>query len=205
MDRTAQLQRKTKETEVEVSLCLEGGAVNVSTGVGFFDHMLRAFAVHGGFGLQVHTVGDWEVDCHHTVEDTGIVLGQAFAQALGERAGIRRYGSAFIPMDDATTKIIPSVKMYRTLPLTGHGQLSQVPVVVFPIHKHDSPDVCIAFSIYAMPHLEYGFFDRGFSWNVYIQPFCAVVFTTSAFIDGVNIVSVAKPYTGKTVSEIRIS
>ena len=101
MERTAQLQRKTKETEVEVSLCLEGGAVNVSTGVGFFDHMLRAFAVHGGFGLQVNTVGDWEVDCHHTVEDTGIVLGQAFAQALGERAGIRRYGSASIPMDEA--------------------------------------------------------------------------------------------------------
>ena len=101
MERTAQLHRQTKETEVDVSLCLEGGEVNVSTGVGFFDHMLRAFAVHGGFGLTVHTVGDWEVDCHHTVEDTGIVLGQAFARALGERIGIRRYGSAFIPMDEA--------------------------------------------------------------------------------------------------------
>lgn len=101
MERTAQLHRQTKETEVDVSLCLEGGEVNVSTGVGFFDHVLRAFAVHGGFGLTVHTVGDWEVDCHHTVEDTGIVLGQAFARALGERIGIRRYGSAFIPMDEA--------------------------------------------------------------------------------------------------------
>ena len=101
MERTASIHRQTKETEVDISLCLEGGEITISTGVGFFDHMLRAFAVHGGFGLQVHTVGDWEVDCHHTVEDTGIVLGQVFASALGERAGIQRYGHAFIPMDEA--------------------------------------------------------------------------------------------------------
>ena len=101
MERMSERRRKTKETEVEVSLRLDGGEVSVSTGVGFFDHMLRALAVHGGWGLTVHTVGDWEVDCHHTVEDTGIVLGKAFAQALGERRGIRRYGHAFIPMDEA--------------------------------------------------------------------------------------------------------
>ena len=73
----------------------------MSTGVGFFDHMLTAFAVHGNFGLKVNTVGDWEVDCHHTVEDTGIVLGKAFAEALPTKRGIKRFGHAFIPMDEA--------------------------------------------------------------------------------------------------------
>ncbi len=101
MNRYADMHRQTKETDVELAFCLDGGEVSVSTGVGFFDHMLRAFAVHGGFGLTVKTVGDWEVDCHHTVEDTGIVLGQAFSQALGEKRGIARYGHAFIPMDEA--------------------------------------------------------------------------------------------------------
>ena len=80
---------------------LDGGAVEISTGVGFFDHMLTALAVHGGFGLQLKAVGDWHVDCHHTVEDVGIVLGRAFKKALGDRAGIERYGHALIPMDEA--------------------------------------------------------------------------------------------------------
>lgn len=101
MERYAELHRETKETEVSVALSLEGGEVKISAGVGFFDHMLTALAVHSGFGLTVKTVGDWEVDCHHTIEDTGIVLGQAFAKALGTKQGIRRYGSAFIPMDEA--------------------------------------------------------------------------------------------------------
>lgn len=101
MNRYASLSRETKETQVELALCLEGGRVEVSTGVGFFDHMLTAFAVHSGFGLTVKTIGDWHVDCHHTVEDTGIVLGQALAQALGDKSGIARYGTAFIPMDEA--------------------------------------------------------------------------------------------------------
>lgn len=101
MNRYAGLSRETKETQVELALCLEGGRVEVSTGVGFFDHMLTAFAVHSGFGLTVKTIGDWHVDCHHTVEDTGIVLGQALAQALGDKSGIARYGTAFIPMDEA--------------------------------------------------------------------------------------------------------
>ncbi len=86
MERYSSLHRKTNETEVTIELCLDGGERSVSTGVGFFDHMLTAFAVHGNFGLKVNTVGDWEVDCHHTIEDTGIVLGQAFGKALGERA-----------------------------------------------------------------------------------------------------------------------
>ena len=101
MERYASMHRKTSETEVSIELCLDGGERSVSTGVGFFDHMLNAFAVQGGFGLKVKTVGDWEVDCHHTVEDTGIVLGKAFADALPTKRGIKRFGHAFIPMDEA--------------------------------------------------------------------------------------------------------
>ncbi len=101
MERSAFLERKTKETEVSVELSLDGGQIEISTGVGFFDHMLTSFAVHSGFGLRVKTVGDWHVDCHHTVEDTGIVLGKAFEEALGDKGGICRYGSVFIPMDEA--------------------------------------------------------------------------------------------------------
>lgn len=101
MERYAMKTRETKETQVELELCLEGGEIDISTGVGFFDHMLTAFAVHSGFGLRVKTVGDWHVDCHHTVEDTGIVLGQVFIQALGTKKGIARYGHAYIPMDEA--------------------------------------------------------------------------------------------------------
>lgn len=99
--RTAKQVRKTNETDSTVELCLDGGMVEVSTGIGFFDHMLTAFAVHGGFGLKLHMRGDLFVDCHHTIEDTGIVLGKAFANALGEKGGIARYGSFYIPMDEA--------------------------------------------------------------------------------------------------------
>lgn len=101
MNRTARIVRNTKETQIELTLNLDGGEVKVDTGVGFFEHMLTAFAVHGGFGLEVHTVGDWNVDCHHTVEDTGIALGLAFSEALSDKGGIKRYGTAFIPMDEA--------------------------------------------------------------------------------------------------------
>ena len=93
--------RETKETAIRVELDLDGGAVEVSTGIGFFDHMLTAFAVHAGFGMKLEAKGDLEVDCHHTVEDTGIVLGKAFAKALGSFSGIRRYGSFYVPMDEA--------------------------------------------------------------------------------------------------------
>lgn len=99
--RTAVCRRKTGETEVSVELCLDGGETEIRTGIGFFDHMLRSFSVHGGFGLKVRAVGDLEVDCHHTVEDTGIVLGKAFAQALGDRSGIARFGSFYAPMDES--------------------------------------------------------------------------------------------------------
>ena len=99
--RAYSIERKTKETEVRISLCLDGGEVSVSTGIGFFDHMLTAFAFYGGLGLELTVKGDLEVDGHHTVEDVGIVLGQAMSRALGDRKGIRRYGSAFVPMDEA--------------------------------------------------------------------------------------------------------
>ena len=99
--RTASVTRKSKETDISVQLNLDGGEVSVQTGIGFFDHMLTAFAVHGGFGLTISCKGDLEVDCHHTVEDTGIVLGQAFQKELGDKAGIARYGSFFVPMDEA--------------------------------------------------------------------------------------------------------
>ena len=100
-ERAYAIQRTTKETDVSVSLCLDGGEVSVSTGIGFFDHMLTAFAFYAGFGLDLSALGDLHVDGHHTVEDVGIVLGQAFREALGDRKGIRRFGTAFVPMDEA--------------------------------------------------------------------------------------------------------
>jgi len=104
--RKAEISRKTKETDVSLSLCLEGGEVSVSTGIGFFDHMLTALAFYAGWGLNLQVEGDLYVDGHHTVEDTGIVLGQAFRQALGDRTGIRRFGTAFVPMDEALCRTV---------------------------------------------------------------------------------------------------
>ena len=95
------IQRKTKETDIQLSLALEGGEVAVKTGIGFFDHMLTAFAFYGGLGLKLEVNGDLEVDGHHTVEDVGIVLGQAMSRALGDRKGIHRFASSYIPMDEA--------------------------------------------------------------------------------------------------------
>jgi imidazoleglycerol-phosphate dehydratase len=101
-DRTAKRERKTGETDITLELRLDGGGeYENATGVGFFDHMLDLFARHGRFGLNVKATGDVETGAHHTVEDVGIVLGQALDQALGDRAGIRRYGSALVPMDEA--------------------------------------------------------------------------------------------------------
>lgn len=99
--RIAEVKRTTKETDIWLSLNLDDKACSVKTGIGFFDHMLTAFAVHGGFGLNVNVTGDLNVDCHHTIEDTGIVLGQAFAKVLGDKGGIARYGSFSIPMDES--------------------------------------------------------------------------------------------------------
>ena len=99
--RQATIQRTTKETDITLALCLDGGEVSVSTGIGFFDHMLTALAFYAGFGLELSALGDLHVDGHHTVEDVGIVLGQALREALGDKRGIRRYGAASVPMDEA--------------------------------------------------------------------------------------------------------
>ncbi|MGN1119225.1 MAG: imidazoleglycerol-phosphate dehydratase HisB [Oscillospiraceae bacterium] len=102
MNRISEINRKTKETDISVKLDLDGGAkADIDTGIGFLDHMLTALAVHGGFTLSVRCKGDLNVDGHHTAEDIGIVLGTAFKEALGDKSGIMRYGSAYIPMDEA--------------------------------------------------------------------------------------------------------
>ena len=99
--RQATICRETKETQIALYLNLEGGERKIETGIGFFDHMPNSFAVHGGFGLILKCTGDLEVDGHHTVEDVGIALGQALARILGDRAGIARFGSSYVPMDEA--------------------------------------------------------------------------------------------------------
>src|SRR6476661_10839728 len=101
MARTAEINRETKETKVRLRLDLDGGDAKVSTGVGFLDHMLELLARHGRLGLEVEATGDLETGAHHTTEDIGICLGQAIDEALGDRSGIRRYGSALVPMDEA--------------------------------------------------------------------------------------------------------
>ena len=108
--RTATLERQTSESKVRVSLDLDaGGRAQISTGVGFFDHMLTAFAVHSLIDLEVESAGDWHIDAHHTVEDTAIVLGQAIRSALGDKRGIRRFGSALVPLDEALAQAVVDV------------------------------------------------------------------------------------------------
>ena len=101
MARISNISRETKETSIQARLNLGGGEVRVDTGIGFLDHMLHALAFYAGFGLDLTARGDLNVDGHHTVEDTGIVLGQAIREALGDKRGIRRFGSAYVPMDEA--------------------------------------------------------------------------------------------------------
>jgi imidazoleglycerol-phosphate dehydratase len=105
--RTAQVTRNTLETRITVSLNLDGtGASTLATGVPFLDHMLDQVARHGLFDLDIEAKGDLHIDAHHTVEDTGITLGQAFAQALGDKKGIRRYGHAYVPLDEALSRVV---------------------------------------------------------------------------------------------------
>ena len=100
-ERRAHIERNTKETKIVIDLNLDGtGKCSVDTGIGFFDHMLNSFARHGFFDLNCQVDGDLDVDCHHTIEDTGIVLGQAIREAAGDKTGIRRYGSFLLPMDE---------------------------------------------------------------------------------------------------------
>lgn len=105
--RTAIRSRKTAETSIDLNLDIDGSGVsNISTGVPFFDHMLTLFSKHGLFDLQLKTVGDIEVDSHHTIEDTGIVIGEALREALGTKEGIRRYGCAYLPMDETLARVV---------------------------------------------------------------------------------------------------
>lgn len=99
--RKIEFKRKTTETDIALSLCLDGGQISIDTGCGFLDHMLTLFSKHGRFGLEVSCVGDTHVDYHHTTEDIGICLGKAFEKALGDKAGIVRYGDIILPMDEA--------------------------------------------------------------------------------------------------------
>lgn len=102
MTRSGSVSRTTKETDITVSVTLDGAGTScIDTGIGFFDHMLTALARHSGISMEIRCDGDLIVDCHHTIEDTGIVLGQTLAQALGDKGGIARYGTAYIPMDEA--------------------------------------------------------------------------------------------------------
>lgn len=125
-ERTARIARTTKETDIELSVDLDGtGATDIETGIGFFDHMLTAFGRHGLFNLSVRAEGDLEVDGHHTVEDIGIVAGQAFASALSDKRGIRRFGSIALPMDEAL--------ILAAVDISGRGQLfweADVPAVM---------------------------------------------------------------------------
>ena len=106
MDRSSSIERKTRETKILVQLTINGrGQHDISTGIPFFDHMLTLLTVHGLFDLSIQAKGDLEVDLHHTVEDVGLVLGKAFDKALGDRKGIKRYGHAVLPMDDALAQV----------------------------------------------------------------------------------------------------
>ena len=101
-ERIAEVSRKTNETDIRLTLNIDGcGSADIDTGIGFFDHMLNSFAKHGFFNLDAKVEGDIVVDCHHTIEDTGIVLGQAISKAIGDKEGIERFGSFLLPMDDA--------------------------------------------------------------------------------------------------------
>ena len=121
--RKASIERKTNETNISLSINLDGtGKHNISTGVGFFDHMLTQIAVHGLIDIDLHAEGDLHIDAHHTIEDCGIVLGEAIGQALGEKRGIRRMAEASVPMDDALANVI--------LDLSGHAySVIQIPWV----------------------------------------------------------------------------
>lgn len=124
--RTEKVTRKTKETDITAEINLDGlGSAEIDTGIGFFDHMLTAFAVHGGFDLKLRCRGDLEVDGHHSVEDIGIVLGKLFAGALGDKKGIARFACEYVPMDDALARSVLDISgrpylVYNAGHLTGY-------------------------------------------------------------------------------------
>jgi len=129
VSRTAEIKRDTKETRISLKLSLDGGESRIDTGVGFLDHMLDLLARHGRLGIELEATGDLETGAHHTTEDVGIVLGQAIDRALGDRAGIRRYGSAMVPMDEALAECAIDIS---GRPLTVfEGELPEVAIADF--------------------------------------------------------------------------
>ncbi len=134
--RTATIHRQTRETDIALTLNLDGsGRHEIATGVGFLDHMLTHVAVHGLFDLTVKAVGDLHIDAHHTIEDTALVLGQAFAEALGDKAGIVRMGSAYVPMDEALAFVAVDLsgRPYAVIDAAWHGPtIGQVPTTLIP-------------------------------------------------------------------------
>ncbi len=127
MSRIAKISRKTAETQIEIELNLDGsGKSSVDTGIGFFDHMLISFAKHGLFDLNVKVNGDLHVDCHHTIEDTGIVLGQAVKQALGDKKSIKRFGNFMLPMDETLVLCAIDLSGRPYLVFDGHFNAERV-------------------------------------------------------------------------------
>jgi len=133
-ERTAEITRKTRETEIHITVNLDGiGKATIASGVGFFDHMLEALAKHGAMDLKVSCKGDTHVDDHHSIEDIGIVLGQAMAKALGDKAGIRRYGFASVPLDEALSQATIDLSGRAHFTLTGREHLRGGKVGTFDI------------------------------------------------------------------------
>jgi imidazoleglycerol-phosphate dehydratase len=134
--RTSSISRQTNETRVQVSLALDGtGSYEINTGLGFLDHMLTQVAVHGGFDLNIKAEGDLHVDPHHTVEDVAITLGQAFFEALGDRRGITRMASVFVPMDDALGLVVVDLsgRPYTFVQAVWHGErIGEIPTSLIP-------------------------------------------------------------------------
>ena len=132
MGRTGRVERTTGETKVLVEVDLDGtGQVEVSTGIGFYDHMLNQLGRHGGFDLRVSTVGDLEIDAHHTVEDTSLALGTAFAEALGDKAGVVRFGSAVVPLDEV---LVQTAVDLSGRPYVVHDEPTDIAPYVGPVY-----------------------------------------------------------------------
>ena len=132
MPRTSEQHRTTKETTIDLVLDVDGGgSASASTGIPFFDHMLEQLGKHGGFDLTIRTKGDLEVDAHHTVEDTAIALGEAFRQALGDKAGLRRFGDALVPLDEALAQVAVDLS---GRPYLVHSEPDGMPPTIGPLY-----------------------------------------------------------------------
>jgi imidazoleglycerol-phosphate dehydratase len=132
MTRLGRVERATKESKVLVRVDLDGsGDVDISTGIGFYDHMLSQLGKHGGFDLRVHTTGDLEVDAHHTVEDTALALGTAFAEALGDKAGLTRFGSAIVPLDEV---LVQAAVDLSGRPYVVHDEPTDIAPYIGPVY-----------------------------------------------------------------------